>query len=252
VRDVPVTLKELQDGYLAELQESRSPSTLRLNRRWLEGYREFCAARGVQEPPGMTSQLLADYHQSLLESRRYSLNSLRQMLHMLRSFLRWAYARGHLTSDLGALVGPLRPSHLTYLTESELAHLYAVAKASANPALGLRDVALVAVFYEGKLSAEEAHRLDLADVALPERSLLGQFVRDSLAQALADYLERARPALHPQEGETAVFLSRTGRRLGVHALSVRLRALGVEAGLSSTLSPRRLALSGQAHRSQGR
>lgn len=257
-----MTIPELQEAYLDQLRgQRRSSSTLALNRRWLSGYFEFCAAQGVDQLAQLTPELLPAYYQNLLwrsdssKGRRYAPNSLYQMLQMLRTFLRWAHTEGHLERDLVALVVLPRTFQTACLSLPELESLHR--QLDPTTALGLRDSALMAVFYEAELSRDQAHRLDLADVRMPERQLVVHrsdgsqrlhALTDRLAEVLSPYLERGRPLLRPRAGEPAVFLTRSGLRLGSDAIGARIQALGQRAGLETTVHPRLLVRSGQAHR----
>lgn len=246
-----MTFPELLEAYVADLlEQGRSRSTVRLNRRWLEGYFEFCAGQGVQTVAGLAPEHLTGFHRELSGpdaqrrgGRRYSPHSLYQMLQMLRAFLRWAFARGYFERDLGADVSLPRTYPTGNLSALDLEHLYA----SAEDA---RDVALLAIFAEGELSQNQVHRLNLEDVDLTGRRLLvkgkPQVLRPRLAEALTAYLERERG--RSLEGERAVFTTGSGLRLSTDAIGARLRALGKLAGLSQSLSARLLVRSGRVHR----
>ncbi len=255
-----MTLEELQGIYLDDLRrQRRTLSTVNLYRRWLEGFLQFCAARGVVETGGLSPDLLPAYHQSVLsrlhnrKGRRYSANSVHQMLYTLRGFLRWAHQQGHVAQDMGASVelprlmpaGPLGPA------EVELLYHHA-----GTEPLGLRDAALVAVFFEAELQLNEALQLDVEDVRLSERQLLVrqaggsrvEGVSDRLSERLRAYLEQGREHLRPPVEEKAVFLNRAGLRLSAYAVLARLRNMGERAGLAQALHPKLLARSGSSHR----
>ena len=61
-----MTLLKLQETYLEYLRKHRrSLATVGLNRRWLGGFVEFCASRGVESLGDLTAELLPAYHQYL-------------------------------------------------------------------------------------------------------------------------------------------------------------------------------------------
>jgi len=256
-----MTVAQLQEAYLEDLvRQRRSHSTLASNRRWLNAYCEFAAAHRVGQLHELTPELLPALYQSLLcapgnKRRRYSANSLYQMVQMVRAFLHWAFTQGYLEQDLVADLVLPRSSPAACLTLAELAALQR--QQSSETALGLRDRALMEIFYEAELSKEQAHRLDLQDVRLSERQVrvadrsekpVWRTVTARLATALSAYLERGRSLLGPAAGEKAVFLTRSGGRLGPDAIAARIKSLGQRAGLAQTLHPRLLVASGQAHR----
>jgi integrase/recombinase XerC/integrase/recombinase XerD len=69
--------------------------------------------------------------------------------------------------------------------------------------------------------------------------------------AVARYLERARPALAAGDGEAALFLSKSGRRLSTSDVRRRLRVWARHAALSGGVSPHWLRHSFATHLLEG-
>jgi integrase/recombinase XerC len=149
----------------------------------------------------------------------------------LRSFFRWAIAKGLVTADPSDGVRTPRPSKRTpdVLETSMIARLVAVEEPGRQAALTARDKALIEVLYAGGLRVAESVGLDVADVDLSQRLLRvrGKGKKERIVpfgepaeQALRAYLVH-RPELAPLPDERAMFLNRFGKRLStraVHAL----------------------------------
>src|SRR3954453_11331805 len=172
-------------------------------------------------PEDMTTRDLRRYAASLSE-RRASPATVARRLAALRSFFRCLREHGHISANPADLVAaPKRPQHLpTVLKPEELARL--LDRIPATTALDLRDRAMLELAYACGLRAEEIVNLDVASVLFDDEALRvegkGSKTRlvpagEPALRAVARYLERARPALDGNEGESALFLSKSGRRL---------------------------------------
>ena len=123
------------------------------------------------------------------------------------------------------------------LLRSQIEALYA---ACAETALGLRDRAMLALYYGCGLRRSEGVALDVSDVLL-ERAMVyvrhGKNYREryvplatGVARDLGSYLLEARPMLaHPKT--RALLVSVRGRRIGGQSLLLRLRRLQDQAGV---------------------
>jgi integrase/recombinase XerC/integrase/recombinase XerD len=143
------------------------------------------------------------------------------------------------------LSSPKRPKHLPHvLKTTEVAALLDSIPA-ATP-LELRDRALFELAYACGLRAEELVLLDLESLDFDAESVrvegkggktrlvpLGEYAR----LALERYLARARPLLQSGDGDPALFLSKSGRRLSTSDVRRRLggwarRAMATSPGLA--------------------
>jgi site-specific recombinase XerD len=114
--------------------------------------------------------------------------------------------------------------------------------------IGLRDTALLELFYGTAVRLSECARLDLQDLDLAEGLLLvrnGKGKKDRVvpvagraAVALRRYLDETRPAFIHDPKEDAVFLTKHGDRLGKVSIDLIVRRYGEALGLK--VSPHRL------------
>lgn len=136
-------------------------------------------------------------------------------------------------------VGEIK-SRPQYLTLAEIHSLY---EATPNSVLGIRDQAMLAVFYGCGLRLNEGASLELRDI-LHDRKLLhvrkGKRSKERLVpiaeksyQAIKFYLDYARPQLLQDLPTDAVFIdANKGRPMQKQSLYVRIKALAKRAGFN--------------------
>jgi integrase/recombinase XerD len=136
-----------------------------------------------------------------------------------------------------------RKTDQTILKVDEIKKLYQV---TDETPLGIRDRAMLAVYYGGALRKSEGVNLDQSDV-LFDRKLLHirktknnyeRYVPITTAnlKSIEQYVYNARPLLL-EEGtkESALFISERGTRAHNHTLYLRLKQLGQKAGITKEI-----------------
>jgi integrase/recombinase XerC/integrase/recombinase XerD len=182
------------------------------------------------EPESVDHRALRRYAASLSE-RGQAPATVARKLAALRGFFRALVElgeRGDNPADL--LSSPKRPQNLPrVLKAADVAHL--LDRIPATTPLELRDRALFELAYASGLRAEELVSLDLDGVEFDAERVRvegkGEKTRlvptgEHALRAIERYLARARPALDNGE-DTALFLSKTGRRLSTSDVRRRLR-----------------------------
>jgi integrase/recombinase XerC/integrase/recombinase XerD len=130
----------------------------------------------------------------------------------------------------------------------------------ARTPLELRDRAMLELAYSCGLRCEEIVNLDVSsfDFETEQLRVLGKGSKERLLptgepaqRALRRYLERGRHALATNPGETALFLSKSGRRLSNSDVTRRLALWVREAALAAGVSPHALRHSFATHLLEG-
>src|SRR3954469_8285449 len=218
----------------------------------------WATARGV-EPDRVTTRHLRHYAAALSE-REVAPATIARRLAALRGFYRTLREHGHVVANPADLVpGPKRRHYLpTVLKPEELSRL--LDRIPATTPLELRDRAMLELAYACGLRAEEIVMLD-SDAVLFDREEVrveGKGAKTRLVPAgepalrsVSRYLARGRPPLAADDGEAALFLSKSGKRLSTSDVRRRLRVWTRKVGLPGSVSPHALRHSFATHLLEG-
>jgi site-specific recombinase XerD len=177
-----------------------------------------------------------------------------------RSFFRVLREHGRIAQNPADLLSaPKKPGKLPRtLKPAEVAAL--LDRIPAATPLEVRDRALFELAYACGLRAEELVALDVGSVdfdaeqvRVEGKGAKTRFVPagEPALRALARYLERARPALASGDGDPALFLSKSGRRLSTSDVRRRLRVWERQAAAHGGISPHALRHSFATHLLEG-
>jgi site-specific recombinase XerD len=195
-----------------------------------------------------------------LSERSLSATTTARKLAAVRALFRSQREHGEIDqSPADLLATPRRASHLPRVLKApEMARL--LDSIPTDGPLQIRDRALFELAYACGLRAEEIVLLNLGDVDYDAEQLRvegkGSKTRfvpagEVALAALRTYIERARGALHDDGEQQALFLSRSGRRLGTSDVRRRLRAWSTRAGIPAGISPHALRHSFATHLLEG-
>jgi len=224
------------DGFRRSL-EGMSPATVKAYRTDLDGFVQW-AARGGTDDPSQVNRMVLRRYLAYLATRRYAKASIARKAASLRSYFQWCLRRGLITSDPSArLSSPSPNSRLPrILGQAEIGQLFAHdgafdgAGSGADPTrsssaeINLRDDAVLELLYGSGLRVAELCGLDLGDVDLRGRKItvIGKgskqrqvLMHELCTSALGSWINEARSRMiRATSPEAALFFNTRGNRLG--------------------------------------
>ena len=223
-------------------------------------------ASGPGVPPGtssvdLTSLDLTALRAWLADQSRQGLarSTVARRSAAARTFSTWAHRQGHLDEDVGLRLLSPRPDRRVpkVLGVEEAASLLDVAaqRADDGDPLHLRDWAALELLYATGVRVAELVGIDLGAVDRRERTVrvLGKGGAERMVpfgvpadRALAQWLDRGRPALVTDSSPPALFLGARGGRLGVRTVREQVHRLTALAGVRD-VAPHGLRHSAATH-----
>jgi site-specific recombinase XerD len=210
-------------------------------------------------PEAVDLRVLRRYAARLGDDRPAATTVARKLA-AIRAFYRVMREHGLVTQNPADLLpGPKRPQKLPRaMKASEVAAL--LDRIPAATPLEMRDRAIFELAYACGLRAEELVNLDVGAIDFDAETVRVEGkgaktrlvpVGESALKAVSRYLERARTALGSGNGEPALFLSKSGRRLSTSDVRRRLRTWERHASIQGGMSPHVLRHSFATHLLEG-
>jgi integrase/recombinase XerC len=215
--------------------------------RDMAAFMSWCLTMGISQFDALTDDHLrrfaAHQHRHQLAPR-----SIQRQLSALRTFFRFLLREGHLAKSPAIQVrAPKGMKRLPQAVDvdrmSRLLDNRATEDAT-DPILMTRDRAILELFYSSGLRLSELVGLNLTDVDLNDQTVrvLGKGNRQRIVPLGSKAVQAFRAWLVERQSlaadtETAVFVSRGGRRLGARAVQLRVGAWARRQGLDVHIHP---------------
>lgn len=248
---------------------SRSKATVDAYQRDVAAFEQYCAAKGVELPGGLTTARAGLYLMERTEQRRRRSSELSQLsarsaARMVSSLKAWGdflVFSGQLAENpLAGLKPPKYSRKLPpYYTAAEVLALVTAFDSGTTP-VDLRNAALLRLLYGAGLRISECTGLDIADVQLAEKWArvmgkggkqrvvpFGQPVADSVQR----WLEKGRPQLVSGHSGQALLLGGRGGRLARRVAQEVLRQAALRSALAKPVSPHKLRHACATHLLEG-
>jgi len=244
----PESLSAWLKRYLEALTiQHMNALSLRVRRSQLARFHAWCIECGIERPDEITHAVLERFQRHLFYARKpdgkpYAINGQLSVLNMVQAFFRWMVRHRHLSSNPASdLDLPAKNGHLLRepLSLSEVESVLALPDL-AEP-YGLRDRAILEIFYATGIRRQELAHLNVADIDEERGCLLvrqGKGRKDRFVpvgeRALAwigKYRREARPKLLSDTQEKRLFLNYQGEPLSANTLSWRIRDYFNRAGI---------------------
>ena len=211
-------------------------------------------------PEDVTAKDLRRYAAYWGTTQRPAAATVARKLAAQRSFFRVLREHRRIAQNpADLLAAPKKPGKLPRTLKAEEVAALLDRIPAATP-LEVRDRALFELAYACGLRAEELIALDVPsldfegeEIRVEGKGSKTRFVPvgEAALRALARYLERARPALQGGDGDPALFLSKSGRRLSTSDVRRRLRVWERQVAESGGISPHALRHSFATHLLEG-
>jgi integrase/recombinase XerD len=241
------------------VEKGLAQNTILAYGRDLRRFAAFLEKRGKHEAVEATRDDVVDFLSSLYKAKLDS-RSVARFLVSVRSFYRFLVleemAREDPTENLES--PKIRQSLPSYLRVEEVDRL--LAAPDLNTPVGLRDRAMLEVFYSTGLRVSEVLNLRLSDVDMRLGCVrcVGKGNKERLVpigrkaiEAVEHYLAHARPKFarpgSPPPQNQVLFLTRIGRRLSRISIWRIMHDYGVRLGLRGRLTPHKLRHSFATH-----
>ena len=250
-------MRALLDQFLdyVSLERGLSPNTRAAYADDIGRFLDWAAERGVRSVNDVTRRQILD-HLLAEKARGLAANSLSRHLVALKVFFRYLAQEGLLGVNVAETmdspkIWKMLPSVLTL---KEIDRLFAAP--DIKTPLGLRNRAILELFYASGLRVSELAGLQLGDLHLEEHFLrcTGKGRKERVVPVggeagkwMQRYLEEIRPRHAPGPHEQAVFLSRRGGPLSRKTLWDLIKKCARDAGIAKPITPHTLRHSFASH-----
>jgi len=242
--DINVILSESFEKWLKTLEYA--PSTVYASVRYVNDFFFYLKSSEISNLEAIQPQTLTNYHKHL-QSRKnkrqngsLSNNYITSNINAIKRFSRYLQETGKPFFEVEIKTRPDKETSKTILTQSEIEALY---KVCDNSILGIRDRAILSIYYGCGLRRSEGVSLNVSDVLLKEKRIhvrQGKGYKEryipmteAVKEDIENYIYVAREKIQsfkPNKNE-ALFLSMQTKRMCGNAVIERVHKLAGNANI---------------------
>ena len=246
--EINVVLIESFEKWLKTL--GYADSTVYASVRYVNDFFFYLKPSGITHPEAIQPETLTNYHKHLQErknkrfSRGLSDNYITSNINAIKRFSRYLQETGKPFFEVAIKTKPDKGTAKTILTQNETKALY---KSCDNDILGIRDRAILSIYYGCGLRRSEGINLDISDILLKEKRVyvrkgknykeryvpMTEAVKDDLENYI--YVAREKIRSFKNTKPEALFLSMQVKRLCGNALIRRIHKLAEIAGIQKEI-----------------
>jgi len=242
-------------AYLTHLHNERrlSPHTLSNYRRDLTKLSHYCTNNQVTQWADVKEFHIRTFV-GTLRHNGLSSRSIQRALSAIRSFFRFLIQRKQIKQNPCATIKTPKTEKKPLPNLLDVDQMARLLEISRDDPLSLRDLAIMELAYSSGLRLSEIVALDIDSIDLNDHVVtlhgkggkmrivpVGRFAIKAI-----EAWQQVRNTLTPAD-ETALFVSRSGRRLGQRSIQQRLKQWAIKQGLDSHVHPHMLRHSFASH-----
>ncbi len=236
--DITVVLIESFERWLKTL--GYAESTVYASIRYVNDFFFYLKKAEITSIEAIEQITLTNYHKHLQtrSNRRQagglSQNYITSNVNALKRFSKYLQETGKATLEINIQPKAATEETKTILTQAEIQRLY---KACSNDLLGIRDRAILSIYYGCGLRRSEGANLNIEDVQLKEKLIYVRHgkgykeryvpITETIKEDLKNYIYVAREKIRSfkREKQTALFLSMRAKRMHGNSIILRLQKL---------------------------
>jgi len=246
--EINVILSESFEKWLKTLEYAES--TVYASVRYVNDFFFYLKSSEITDLEAIQPGTLTNYHKYLQnrKNKRFSCglsdNYITSNINAIKRFSRYLQETGKPFFEIPIKTKQDKETNKTILTRNEIKALY---KACDNDILGIRDRAILSVYYGCGLRRSEGINLNLSDILLKEKRIyvrkgknykeryvpMTEAVKDDLENYI--YVAREKIRSFKNTKPEALFLSMQVKRLCGNALIRRIHKLATEAGIQNEI-----------------
>jgi len=234
--------------YLNSLRvRNYSPQTIESQRKQLRYFHQFCEKQHIHLLDDVSRDVVGIYQARLHEYRKkdgapLAVSTQKQWLGAVKVFFIWLIRKGHLLANPASDLEMPRKEHRlprVILSHPEVEMVLAVPDTSKR--FGLRDRAILEVFYSTGIRRSEICNLNLTDVDFGRELVcirLGKGKKDRFVPIgkralmwVERYVAKARPLLGATQDKDSLFVGRQGKRMNPARLASHVHRLVLRSGI---------------------